>query len=101
MIAKKTKVYECKFFKYEYDEYDKYRWCRNDTIPCRECPCDKKYAMSGCPGYKKGRFLGSWELQDWEKDAAKEFNVTMSKKLKEREDNERALLKLLKEKYES
>ena len=99
---KKTKVYECYHYEFDYDDLGKYCWCHNRDIPCQECNVGKGfYCQQFCPGYKKGNLKGSWVISDWEKDEAKKFKAKMVNKAKEKEAEERALLKYLKEKYES
>lgn len=97
---KKTKVYECAHYDYEYDDLGKYCWCRNRKMNKRECDVRYKYCQRFCPGYKKGQFIGSWELSSDEKMYEEEFKKKMVSEAVEREKKERALLKYLKEKYE-
>lgn len=100
---KKTKVYKCAYYEYEYDDLGKYCWCHNGKMPRNECNVVGKgfYCQQFCPGYKKGNLKGSWVISDWEKDEAKKFKAKMVNEAKQKEAEERALLKYLKEKYET
>lgn len=100
---KKTKVYECYHYEYEYDDLGKYCWCHNGKMPRNECNVVRKgfYCQQFCPGYKKGKLRGSWVIEDWEKKEAEEYKTKMVNEAKEKEAEERALLKYLKEKYEN
>lgn len=98
---KKTKVYECAFYEYEYDDLGKYYWCHNPDIPERECNAGRGYyCQKFCPGYKKGCLRGSWEISSWEKKEAREYKEKLKKEAEVIEANERALLAYLKKKYE-
>lgn len=99
---KKTKVYACYHYEFDYNDFGTYYLCHNRDIPCRECNVGKGlYCQQFCPGYKKGNLQGSWVISDWEEDEAKKFKEKMVNEAKEKEAEERALLKYLKEKYES
>jgi nicotinamide mononucleotide adenylyltransferase len=100
---KKIKVYECYHYEYDYDDLGKQYWCHNQNTPGHECNVVGRgiYCQQFCPGYKKGKFRGSWVISAWEKKAVKEFKEKMVNEAKEKEAEERALLKYLKEKYES
>lgn len=99
---KKTRVYECFHYDAEYDDLGKYYWCHNKNIPERECnACRGFYCQKFCTGYKKGRLRGTWVLSDWEKEEAEKFKKKIEQERKDKETAERALLKYLKEKYES
>ena len=100
--AKKTRVYECAHYEYDYDDLGKYCWCHNSDIPDRECNVGRGfYCQQFCPGYKKGELKGSWVISDWEKEEVEEYRTRLVNEAKKREIEERALLKHLKEKYES
>ena len=99
---KKTIVYECFYGEAEYDDFGKYHCCRNTDIPVHECNAGRGfYCQKFCPGYKKGSLRGTWVLSDWEKKEAEEFKKKIEQEHKVKETEERALLKYLKEKYES
>ncbi len=99
---KKTKVYECAHYEFDYDDLGKYYWCHNGDIPCQECNAGRGiYCQKFCPGYKKGNLRGSWVISEWEKKDADEYKKKIAAEAKEREIGERALLKHLKKKYES
>lgn len=99
---KKTRVYECFHYEAEYDDLGKYYWCHNRDIPGHECNVGRGfYCQKFCPGYKKGRLCGTWVLSDWEMEEAEEFKKKIEQERKDKETEERALLKYLKEKYES
>lgn len=98
---KRKRVYECAFYECEYDDLGKYYWCHNADIPDRECNTGRGYyCQQFCPGYKKGRLCGTWEISDWEKKEAEEYKDKLKKKAEVLEANERALLAYLKKKYE-
>ena len=94
-------MYECAFFEYEYDDLGKYCWCHNHEIPKRECDVDYIYCQQFCPGYKKGKLHGEWEITNHDKEMAQEDQAKVLEEMRVREIEERALLKHLKEKYES
>ena len=99
---KKTRVYECFYYEAEYDDLGKYYWCHNRDIPGHECNSGRGfYCQKFFPGYKKGRLLGTWIISDWEKEDAEKFKKKIEQERKDNETEERALLKYLKEKYES
>ena len=98
--GKKTKVYLCEHYEYEYDDLGKY-WCHNHEIPKRECDVDYIYCQQFCPEYKKGQLQGEWEISNHDKELAQEYQARMLEEARKREIEERALLKHLKEKYES
>ena len=99
--GKKTKVYLCEHYEYEYDDLGKYCWCHNHEIPKRECDVDYIYCQQFCPGYKKGQLQGEWEITNHDKEMAQEYQAKVLEEMRVREIEERALLKHLKEKYES
>ena len=74
---KKTKVYECYHYEYEYDDLGKYCWCHNGKMPRNECNVVRKgfYCQQFCPGYKKGKLRGSWVISNWEKKEAEEYKT--------------------------
>ena len=96
---KKTKVYECTHFEYEYDDLGKYCWCHSKKMTRRECPFESAYAQIVCPGYEKGKCRGEWEIGDWEKKEAEDFLHELAEKQKGIEEAERALYEQLKKKY--
>ena len=96
---KKTKVYECTHFEYEYDDLGKYCWCHSKKMHCRECPFESTYAQIVCPGYEKGEYRGEWEIRDWEKKEAEDFLHKLAAEQKDIEEAERALYEQLKKKY--
>lgn len=99
---KKTRVYACYHYEPEFDDLGRYFWCRNQSIPCNECNAGRGfYCQKFCPGFKKGKLQGTWVISDWEKDEAEKFMKKILAEAKEQEIKERALLKQLKEKYES
>lgn len=99
---KKTRVYACYHYEPEFDDLGNYFWCRNQSIPCNECNAGRGfYCQKFCPGFKKGKLQGTWVISDWEKDEAEKFMKKILAEAKEQEIKERALLKQLKEKYES
>ena len=99
---KKTKVYACYHNEFDCDDLGKYCWCHNSDIPDRECNAGRGfYCQQFCPGFKKGNLRGSWVISDWEKEEAEEFKKKIEQERKDKEIEERALLKYLKEKYES
>ena len=100
-VLKKTKVYECKHYEFDYDDLGKYNWCHNDSISSYECivPCRGFYSQQFCPGFKKGNLRGQWVISDWEKKEAADFKSQIAKKAIETEAAERALYEHLKKKY--
>lgn len=99
---KKTKVYECLHYEAEYDDLGKYYWCHNSSIPCNECNAGRGYyCQQFCPGYKKGQLQGEWEITNKDKALAQEYQARVLEEARKREIEERALLKHLKERYES
>ena len=99
---KKTRVYECAHYEFDYDDLGKWHWCHNRDIPCQECNVGRSfYCQKFCPGYKKGKLKGSWVISDWEKEEVEEYRTKLVNEAKKREIEERAMLKYLKEKYES
>ena len=98
---KKTNVYECAHFEYEYDDFGKYCWCHCPESGYRECPSENIYAMQFCPCFKKGKLRGSWEPDEYELEYGEKFKKKMVKEANERELKELAMLKYLKRKYES
>ena len=101
MSDNKTKVYECAHYKYEYDGFDKYTWCRCRESGYRECPAEQIYAMQFCPCYEKGNLRGEWVVSVNEIKVAEEFRKKIEQDKRDVEAKERALLKYLKEKYEN
>lgn len=100
--TKKTKVYICAHYEFDYDDLGKFCWCKNPLMFKRECDAPRYYyCQKFCPGFKKGHLAGTWEISDGEKEIAEEFKKGLDKETKGREKKERALLKYLKEKYES
>ena len=97
---KKTKVYECAHYEYDYDDLGKYCWCHNQSIPGHECNAGRIYCQKFCPGYKKGKFMGSCVISDWDKKDAEEYKKKIASETKEAETKERALYEYLKKKYE-
>ena len=98
---KKTKVYECIHYEFDYDDLGKYHWCHNRNIPGHECNVGRGiYCQKFCPGYKKGNLRGSWVISDWEKKDAEEYKKKIAAEAKEAETKERALYEYLKKKYE-
>ena len=62
--GKKTRVYECEHYRYEYDGFDKYAWCRSRECLSRECVVDYVFCQDLCPFYRKndkGRYV---EIED-------------------------------------
>lgn len=98
--SNKTKVYECAHYEYEYDGFDKYAWCKCRESGHRECPAEQIYSMQFCPYYKKGNLCGEWVVSENEIEHAEDFWKKMGQEQKNKEIEERALLKRLKEKYE-
>ena len=66
--TKKANVYECKHFKFKYDEYEKWCFCHNHDLPFDECPCPQPEAMKFCPGFKRGKLLGKFDKDDSESE---------------------------------
>jgi len=97
----KKKVFDCAHFEFEYDDLDKYRWCHNPDSGCRECMCDDIFQMNVCPFFKRGNRASFLEMTDYYKDSVKQFLEKIQQKAKEKEIEERAMLKYLKEKYEN
>lgn len=97
----KTKVYECAHYEYEYDGFDKYAWCHCRESGHRECPAEHIYSMQFCPCYEKGNLRGEWVVSGNEILEAEEFRKRIEQDKKDAEAKERAMLKYLKEKYES
>lgn len=97
----KTKVYECAHYEYEYDGFDKYAWCKCRESGHRECPAEHIYSMQFCPCYKQGNLRGEWVVSADEIKIAEDFRKQMEQERKDKETQERAMLKYLKEKYES
>lgn len=96
----KTKVYECAHYEFECDDLGKYCWCNNTGMPNRNCELEYIYCHQFCPGYKKGKLRGAWVVSADEIKVAENFRRQMEQERKNREIEERALLKHLKEKYE-
>lgn len=101
MSDNKTKVYECAHYEYEYDGFDKYAWCHCQESCHRECPAKQIYSMQFCPCYKQGNLRGKWVVSENEIEIAEDFRKQMEQERKNKEIEECALLKHLKEKYES
>ena len=51
--SKKTRVYKCEHFEFEYDDLGRYCWCHNPKNPSRECDVQWKVCAKYCPYYKK------------------------------------------------
>lgn len=78
MKTKKTRVYECAYYEFEYDDFGKYCICHNQNIPRNECNVGRGfYCQQFCPGYRKGRLRGTWVISDWEKADAEEFRKSL------------------------
>lgn len=99
---RKTKVYECYHYEFDYDAVCKYFICHNIDIPGYECKVwsNSIYCQQFCPGYKKGNLRGEWVIADWEKRDAEKFKAQIEQEAKDREVKERAMLEYLKAKYE-
>lgn len=101
MKAKKTKVYICKHFEYDYDDFDKYFICNSNKNDSCRCECrGKKYIMQFCPFFERGEVAGVWEIDKWEKQDAEQFKKELEEKKREEEIKERALYEHLKKKFE-
>lgn len=68
MKAKKTKVYMCKHFEYDYDDFDKYFMCNIHT--CCRCAKRVKYIKQFCPDFEPS------EIADCEKEDMEINNET-------------------------
>ena len=64
MKTKKTRVYECAHYEFEYDDFGKYCICNNPKIPGFECKIRTVYCQKFCPGYRKGGLRGTWVISD-------------------------------------
>ena len=49
----KQRLYECKYFEFEYDDLGKNYWCHNQENPNRECDVEWKVCMKFCPYFKR------------------------------------------------
>ncbi len=99
---RKTKVYECYHYEFEYDDFGKYFICHNIDIPGHKCKVSGNsiYCQQFCPGYKKGNLRGEWVIADWEKEEVEKLKAKLAQEAKDRETKERAMLEYLKAKYE-
>ena len=77
--CEKIDIYECAFFKYEYDEFGKYCLCHCKNMPSHECSCHYIYAQQFCPCFDKGRLRGRWAPTEAEIECAKKFEEQTSK----------------------
>ena len=86
MKAEKKRIYECEHYKYEYDGFDKYAWCRNRECLSKECIVDYTFCQDLCPFYKKnseGRCIDI-ELSDHRyNEIRKECSNKLKKKAEE------------------
>jgi len=78
----KTKIYPCKHFEYEYDDWGKYCWCHNRDNPSRECDIEYKFCMDLCPFFEKDVF-NTIEIET-DENTIKELRNECAKKLKEK-----------------
>lgn len=99
---KKTKIYECYHYEFDYDAVCQYFICHNIDIPGHECRVrgNSIYSQHVCPGYKKGNLRGEWVIADWEKKEAEAYKAKLDKEATDHEAGERALYEHLKKKYE-
>lgn len=70
------KVYECKHFEYDYDDFDNYYLCHATPMIFNnklECTTKCKYARKFCPYYEKGKLIGDWKISKDELTEAKKF----------------------------
>ena len=95
----KKKWWRCAHFERDYDDWGKYSYCHNKDCPHRDCVADNIFQMSVCPFFKKGEVSGFFDSTGYEK-GMEEFKKRMESEMKQKEIEERALLKYLKEKYE-
>ena len=80
--SKKTRVYECEHFEFEYDGFDKYCWCHNPKNPDRMCDVQWKVCAKFCPYFSKKKGRDAYvmlELTEYDK----ELMAEAKKKLEE------------------
>ena len=94
------KWWRCAHFEYDYDDWGKYCYCHNKDCPHKDCRAENVFQMSVCPFYAKGKESFVLDPSGYE-DGMREFKERMEEDAKKKEIEERALLKYLKEKYES
>lgn len=76
---RKIKVYECKYFKSDTDDFNRWIHCRNNDLPWNQCICENGYARKLCPCFKHGVLLGEYDEvpeideEEWRKKFVGEF----------------------------
>jgi hypothetical protein len=104
---KKVKVYECKHFKSDTDDFSRWIHCRNRDLPWNQCICENVYARKLCPCFKRGALLGEFDrlpeinTDEWKEKFANEFRSAIKELEWEIEDKQETLdiLKKRMEKY--
>lgn len=107
--SKKTRIYECAFFEFEYDDLGKYCWCHSPKNPNRMCDVHWKVCSKFCPYYKKKTGRNAYVVIELDEND-KELMAEAKKKLEkwradrkiEKEEAEKAEYKMylrLKKKY--
>lgn len=102
---KKVKVYECKHFKSDSDDFSRWIHCRNRVLPWNRCICESVYARKLCPCFKRGVLLGEFDrfpeinADEWKEKFSTAFNTEIGE-LEYEISNKRKILKILKKKME-
>ena len=104
---KKAKVYECKHFKSDSDDFSRWIHCRNSDLPWNQCICESVYARKLCPCFNRGVLLGEFDRlpeinkDEWKERFSKKFKSVIKELEREIEANQEMLdnLKNRMEKY--
>lgn len=96
----KKKFWKCAYFDYVNDDLTRMKMCHNPNSGHYECVCDRVFQESSCPFYKKGDKSFMLNLNESDLKLIDDFKERMQVEMNERETEERAVLKYLKEKYE-
>ena len=107
MKKKKFKVYECKHFKSDTDDFSRWIHCRNRTLPWNQCICENVYARKLCPCFERGLFCGEFDrlpeinTDEWKEKFSNEFKSAIEELELDIEDKKEILdnLKKRMEKY--
>lgn len=96
----KKKFWKCAYFDYVNDDLTRMTLCHNPNSGYYGCICDRVFQESSCPFYKKGDKSFMLNLNKSDLKLIDDFKERMRVEMNERETEERAVLKYLKEKYE-
>ena len=97
MKKKKFKVYECKHFKSDTDDYSRWIHCRNRDVPWNQCICENIYARNLCPCFKRGLVRGEFDWipeinkDEWKEKFSKKFKSAIKELECEIEDKQKTL----------